>query len=217
MATADPVREPDQGGHRAVGRWLVPLAFVVVLAAALAVGLAVTDDEAAAPESTSPAAIEVDADSIYDFGTLGEMVAASDAIVVGTVVATEPGRLVGDPAAGGVISRLVTIEVDEALRGEIGATVVVEEEGTLPDGTPLIVNGVAPSEVGDHGIWFLDRLDDAELAVYLTINSQGRFLSLVDTDEEVLGGDRDDPLVQQLERRSLAELVADVKVELGAG
>ena len=208
---------------------MVPAAFAMTLAAALAVGLAVGGEEAAAPTGTdgsTPPAVEVEATSIYRFATLDEMVAASDLVVVGTVVATEPGRLVGDPDDGGVISRLVTIAVDEVVTGADqlgGATVLVEEEGTLPDGTPLIVNGVAGSEVDDHGIWFLDRLDDAEVPAYLVINSQGRFLTPRDQpDGEVIGGDRRDLLVRSLEQQTLADLVvatraAAARADAGAG
>ena len=232
MATADdePGRRSNQPGRRRPPRWLVPLAFAATLAIALVVGLVVTRDEASAPgPATMPAPIEVEAASIYDFTSLAEMVAASDVIVVGTVVATEPGRLVGDPASGGVISRLVTIDVDEVIGGDANggdanggdangseATIVIEEEATLPDGTPLIVNGVSPSAVGDHGIWFLDRIEDAELPVFLVINSQGRFLTPAqDPTGDLIGGDQRNALVRSLQDQPLTGLVTATRQAIG--
>jgi hypothetical protein len=172
--------------------------FVAIVAVAVAVIIASRGHD---PE---PAPVDVEATSIYQFSSLDEMVAASDAIVVGRVTATERGRLVGDPANGGVISRLVTVTVDEVLAGVAGATIVVEEEGWLTDDTPITVNGVAASRVGDEGLWFLDINDDAELPSFLVINSQGRFL--IADDGTLRGGDQRDVLVQQLQRQSFTQL-----------
>ena len=136
------------------------------------------------------------ATSVYDFASLDEMGAASDLVVEADVVAVERGRLVGEPDEGGVISRIVTLAVADVIRGDAAAsTVIVEEEGWLPDGTPIIVDDVEPSVVGDHGVWFLDALDapdGADLPAYLVINSQGRML---ERGDRVVGGDQTDPLV----------------------
>jgi hypothetical protein len=172
--------------------------FIAIVAVAVGVVIATRDDD------SEPASVDVEATSIYQFASLDEMVAASDAIIIGRVTATERGRLVGDPANGGVISRLVTITVDEVLAGIVGATVIVEEEGWLTDDTPITVNGVAASRVGDEGLWFLDINDDAELPSFLVINSQGRFLFA--DDGTVRGGDQRDVLVQQLQRQSFTQL-----------
>jgi hypothetical protein len=184
--------------------------FVAIVVVAVAVIIASRDHD---PE---PAPLDVEATSIYQFSSLDEMVAASDAIVVGRVTATERGRLVGDPANGGVISRLVTVTVDEVLAGVAGATIVVEEEGWLTDDTPITVNGVAASKVGDEGVWFLDMNDDAELPSFLVINSQGRFL-FADGGTDVgtvKGGDQRDSLVQQLQRQSPAQLVTSARTSV---
>ena len=114
------------------------------------------------------------------------------------------------PTNGGVISRIVTLDVFDVVKGDASAgasTVIVEEEGWLPDGTPLIVDDVEPSAVGDHGVWFLDVLDDADradLPAYLVINSQGR---LLERDDRVVGGDQTDPLVLAIQRGSFDELI----------
>ena len=165
-----------------------------------------------------PLPLRVRATSIYDFSSLEEMSAASDVVVEADVIAVERGRLVGEPDEGGVISRIVTLAVDRVISGVIGgvisgdpaggvSTVIVEEEGWLPDGTPIIVDDVEPSAVGDHGVWFLDALDDADradLPAYLVINSQGRML---ERDDRVEGGDQTDPLVREVQQRSFDELI----------
>ncbi len=157
-----------------------------------------------------PPFLRVRATSVYDFSSLEEMGAASDLVVEADVIAVERGRLVGEPDEGGVISRIVTLDVADVISGDPaagGSTVIVEEEGWLPDGTPLIVDDVEPSAVGDHGVWFLDALDDADradLPAYLVINSQGR---LLERDDRVVGGDQTDPLVLAIQRGSFDELI----------
>ena len=157
-----------------------------------------------------PPALRVQATSVYDFSSLEEMSAASDLVVEAEVIAVERGRLVGEPDEGGVISRIVTLSVSDVITGDPSAgasTVIVEEEGWLPDGTPLIVDDVEPSAVGDHGVWFLDALDDAggaDLPAYLVINSQGR---LLERDDRVVGGDQTDPLVLAVQRGSFDDLI----------
>jgi len=154
--------------------------------------------------------LRVSATSVYDFASLEEMAVASDLVVEADVVAVERGRLVGEPDEGGVISRIVTLAVADVISGDPAAgtsTIIVEEEGWLPDGTPIIVDDVEPSAVGDHGVWFLDALDDADradLPAYLVINSQGR---LLERDDRVVGGDQSDPLVLAIQRGSFDDLI----------
>jgi hypothetical protein len=180
---------------------LVGIAAVVVVAAAWAWSRGDTP-------ATPPEPLRVRATSVYDFSSLDEMGAASDLVVEADVVAVERGRLVGEPGEGGVISRIVTLAVVDVIRGDAAAsTVIVEEEGWLPDGTPIIVDDVEPSVVGDHGVWFLDALDaldGADLPAYLVINSQGRML---ERDDRVLGGDQTDPLVIAVQQGSFDELI----------
>jgi hypothetical protein len=117
--------------------------------------------------------------------------------------------LVGDPGAGGIVTRVVTLNVDESFgsgpnaMGE-GATLLVEEEGWLPTGEALIVDDLQPSAPGDTGVWFLQSLDESEAPTYIVINSQGRFL---DVDGHIVGGRADDPLVDATEAASYGELV----------
>lgn len=187
----------------------VPAVVVVVAAGVLGTVLLVRDDGGSG--DAEPEALAVDAESVYQFASLEEMVDAGDAVVVGTVTSVERGRLVGEPDDGGVVSRTVAIDVDEVLAGDAGTTILMEEEGWLPDGTPLIVNGVAPSEAGDHGMYFLDAVADPERPFYVVINSQGRFLA--DGEGTLTGGDQRDVLVQELQHLTLDELAAAVRDE----
>jgi hypothetical protein len=181
----------------------IPIVAAVAIAAAVGAYFLMRDDDAGRRQPLAVAAT-----SIYDFATLDELVAASDAIVVATVVAVDEGRLVGEPEEGAVISRVASLRVDTALIGDVADIVVIEEEGWLPDGTPLIVNDVTPTAVGDEGVWFLDSIDDSELPGYLVINSQGRYLlDPADPTGPLVGGDRNDALVQTLERLTLPELI----------
>jgi hypothetical protein len=180
---------------------------LVVLAAAVTLSRLDRPDREA--DVTSPSAVKVAATSKYQFDSLIEMAAASDAVVRATVVTTERGRLVGDPGAGGIVTRVVTLKVDESFDSEMdglgeGATLLVEEEGWLPTGEELIVDDLQPSAPGDAGVWFLQALDETEAPTFIVINSQGRFLNV---DGHVVGGRADDPLVDATEAASYSELV----------
>ena len=84
---------------------------------------------------------------------------------------------------------------------------MVEEEGWLEDGAPLIVDGAAPSTVGDDGVWFLVDVGDADLPIYVVVSAQGRYL--VD-DGALSGAAGDDPLVDELASLSVEELTARI-------
>src|SRR5262245_9941422 len=122
------------------------LLLVVPVAAALWFGANAMSSGHAAPTSeTAPttAPLAVAATGGPRFSTVADLVAGSDLIVTGRVESTERGRLVGDPNEGGVVSRFVTVRIDDVLRGAPGerlTNVVVEEEGWLADGTEIAVN-----------------------------------------------------------------------------
>jgi hypothetical protein len=214
--------------HCQRAKWLwraLPALLVATVAAVFTVRLAATDTRAADGERQSTSAsgesaaegevVNVDATSLYTFATLDEMVAASDVIVVGTVAATERGRLVGDPANGGVVSRVVTVSVDEFIldrsaSSDGGGTdaVRIEEEGWLVDGRSVVVNAMAPTAVGERAVWFLDRLEGDPVSTYLVINSQGRFVA---EQSGTRGGDQRDALVRQLQQYPFDDVVNLVK------
>lgn len=198
-------RRPDTPARRRV-RLAVPLA--VLATAAVLTALLLTagggDDgdspPSAVPREPAPVAVTSDAPR---HATLEALAASSDVVVRGRVTATERGRVFGDPGSDSTIeSRLVTLEVVEVLRGRgaagvvAGASVLVEEEGWLPDGAPLVVDGAAPSAVGDDGIWFLVAGGDPELGAFVVVGAQGRYL--VDGSGRLWGAAGDDPLVAEL-------------------
>jgi hypothetical protein len=210
VATAEPRRR----------RTLLLISIPIVVAVVVGVwvlaghGPSASDDEVVEPTDTTLAPVAVDATSVYAFTTLDQMVDNSDLVVRGRVTATERGPLVGEADAS-VVSRVVTLQVDEVLGGRLAGsttvdqgTILIEEEGWLPDGRPLIVNQVAPTQVGDDGIWFLQVSPDPDLASFLVINSQGRYL--VD-GERLRGGDQRDPLVRQLQMLAPDELERQVR------
>jgi hypothetical protein len=113
--------------------------------------------------TSTPATVDVVA-SERDYATAAELADASDRVVDGTVVAIETGRPLTDAAdpTVGVRTQLVSIEVIRMVKGDAVETVVIEQEATLLDGTPITVNGVAPVAVGDDGRFYLVDGDGEE-------------------------------------------------------
>lgn len=192
--------------------WAVPLALVAVagVVALTVVARGRGEVPAAAPTTTAapelePVAVTSDAPR---FTSVDQLVAASDLIVRARVRDAQPGRWFGDGSASARIrSRLVTLDVEEVLRGEVPpgelGTLLVEEEGWSSDGAPLVVDGAAPSIEGDEGVWFLVDPGDDTTDALIVVNAQGRYL--VDGDR-LTGAAGDDPLVAELSASSITEL-----------
>jgi hypothetical protein len=144
------------------------------------------------------------------YPTLDDLVAAADVVVAGEVESTDRGRTFGAPGGAAIVSRLVTLRVDEVLAGTAPAGaphLLVEEEGWLDDGRPLAVDGAAPTEVGDRGIWFLVDVGDPELPVYTVVNAEGRYLL---DGRTLVGAAGDDPLIAEVEALTPGDLAARV-------
>jgi hypothetical protein len=206
-------------------RWAGPLAAV-----ALAIGAAVVvgaggdrgggngggPSDATASATGDEELVEVSSDAPRH-ADLDELVAAADLVVRGEVEGTERGRAFGQPGGTTIVSRLVTLRVDEVLAGAAprAGTVIVEEEGWLDDGRALVVDGAAPSAEGDTGVWFLVEVDDPDLPAYTTIGAEGRYLVAGDRGERgegaLVGADGDDPLIAELAGRGLDGLAAAVR------
>jgi hypothetical protein len=192
-----------------VARLVGPLgAVIVATVAALALTRApgpAADEPVAA---SGPAPIEVGSDGPR-FASLTELAAASDVVVRAEVRATERGRRFGTPGGTAIESRLVTIVVSDVLRGEAapGQALLVEEEGWLGDGTPLVVDGTPPSARGDDAVWFLADLSDADGPHTVVGNAQGRYL--VDGGR-LEGAALDDALIASIEGLGLEGLTGRV-------
>ncbi len=146
------------------------LPIVVVVVAGLAALWWLRDD--GIDDAPNPVSIEATGPT---FTTIDELVAASDLIVEATVVDVDDGRTITDPTdpASGILTQLARVEVDSVLAGTQAGPLVVEQEASLLDGTPLVVNGVAPLVAGDTGLMFLIRGDGDEFPYTAFVNEQG--------------------------------------------
>lgn len=198
-------------------RWAGPVASVAV-AAAITVALVVGGRGATSPPATAvaPAPVAVSSDAPR-FSQLSELVAAADLVVAGDVASVARGRTFGDPGGAAIVSRVVTLRVDSVLAGTppaAGTEVLVEEEGWLADGRTLAVDGAAPTEEGDRGIWFLVDVGDPELPVYTVVNAEGRYLRGDGDGDDLVGAAGDDPLIARVEAMG-ADALADEVARLG--
>jgi hypothetical protein len=148
--------------------------------------------------------VDVTSDARHRFTTLEQLVGAADLVVEGHVVTTEVGRVFGGAGtevadgASAIRSQVTTVRVDRVLTGaESAATVLVEEEAGLADGTPVRVDGMRAGTVGDRGVWFLVASRDPDFPGYVVTNAQGRYLR--GRGDSLRGGDRTDPLVRAVE------------------
>jgi hypothetical protein len=108
------------------------------------------------------------------YQSLGALVAASDLIVIADVTAEAPGRVISAPADPDAAfgTRLVTLRVTEALKGEPDGALTLEEIATTAESTPVIVDGQPPTQVGERVLLFLVVGDDFAALV----NGQGRYV-----------------------------------------
>ena len=163
-----PARSADNG--LMPSRRITAIALVVPIVAAIGVAVATLtgDDEPAPTELTSDGP---------RFDSLEELVAASDVAVVGTVAGVADGRLLTAPDRpdAGLRTRLVELTVERTLAGEPPTPLVVEEPAELLDGTPVVVDGMAPLDVGDRAVWFLVAGGSDDQPYHAVVNGQGRY------------------------------------------
>jgi hypothetical protein len=182
---------------------------VAVIAGAVTLARAPDGPGAGAPVPTTALAsdaVEVTSDAPVAT-SLQDLVGASDLVVRGRVTAAERGRWFGQPGGGRIRSRLLTLEVDEVLRGTPrgeASSLLVEEEGWTDDGRPLVIDGAVPTQRGDEGIWFLVDPGDEDTGAWIVVSAQGRYLR--DAGGDVRGARGTDPLVADLASGSLEEL-----------
>ena len=160
------------------------------------IGLLLTASCAAEPVQPPPPGRQ----ELYDFTSLEEMVATSDAVIEGTVLSAEPGRVVGSDSDPVQFVQL-NLKVDELLFGKLPVlgkdqTIMLEESAGSVEGSGDL-QGVYGSAAGDHGIYFLGWKD--ETPFYYLINSEGRFLV---QDGKVVALNKLDEWALDLERLS---------------
>ena len=218
------VADAGEAGPSARRRWLWA-SLVVPVVAAVALALWSGRDDPGAVESGSefgsvatsaPTVPPVDlrADTGARAEDVAALVRASDVVVEGTVVAVQRGRAIGS-AQQGIVTRFVELRVSRVLTGDAGVvgadgSVIVEEEGWLPDGRPVRVNGVEPSAVGDRGVYFLVQGASEEFPYTAVVSDQGRFLVDPAAPDRFRASGSTDPLVRAVEDGGVAVLVAEV-------
>lgn len=148
--------------------------------------------------------------------TLDELLDRADLVVVGRVADVSPGRLVAGAGPGsGVRTQVADVVVDEVLAGTAGPSVAVEEVVALADGTPATLAGMAPSRVGDAGLWLLERGADETFPFTTPVAPNGRFLLDPDDPTRLQPPVPDDELALELASRGPRALRADVRALAG--
>ena len=148
-----------------------------VVSAALLVGACSGGDELAVNDER-PDTVALGTIWLYNFTSLEEMTATATLVVSGEVTSVERGRTmhVDDPPT--LTVRDVTITIAETFKGTApGATVVVEEDGHLGDGTSFEMHGMPWSRVGDRGVYFLEQNSLLPDDRYVQIVPDGRILT----------------------------------------
>jgi hypothetical protein len=180
---------------------------VPVLAGVVAVLVAVRSD------GDERSAVDIES-SAADHSTLDDLVAAADLVVVATVADVTEGRQISAPADpdAAIRTRLLVLDVADVLAGSASGDVLVEEPASLADGTPVVVDGVEPLDVGDEAVWFLVGGDAETMPYFAVVNRQGRYTATGDTLQPA----SDDSLSRSLAGLGLDEL-SDRVTDIAAG
>jgi hypothetical protein len=176
----------------------LPVVPLTIGAVAVVVALRADDERDSPPIELSSSAV--------DFATADELFAASDLVVVAPVIGVADGRQLtapGDPDAA-VVTRLLVLDPSDVLAGSAAGDVIVEEPATLGDGTPVVVDGISPLDVGDEAVWFLVAGDGEAMPYYAVTNRQGRYTVVGDALQPA----SDDPLSTELAALGLEGLGA---------
>lgn len=193
------------------------MSFVGLALAALGsvlVACATKREESAVATPSASKGVVMSARYFYHFEEIPTLVRTTDLIVEGTVREVRPGRSVGE-GDHPLQFREVRIEVSNVYYSrdrEQPTEVVIEEEGWDVDRPIISFNGLAASQVGDVGFYFLKRKDPTPY--YALINNQGRYLMRGDGLE---GADRQDPLIERIERMSPRQFREEIAAAANSG
>ena len=137
------------------------------------------------------------------YSSLGQMVNDVDAVVLATVIGTQPGREVLTASQQPLPFTLVSLKADEIIRGNEfiaeGQTVTLEQTGGEINGQALYFNDDGGFYTpGGKVLLFLKRQEGT--GYYYLVNPQGRFKVKRD---QLLAVAPDDHTAQQLDFRSV--------------
>ena len=167
-------------------RSLIPIVVVVVVAMAGFVWWLAGDSGDSGDRTSRGGRDPVDlvADE-PEFSRVEEMAAASDVVVHALVVEVQPGRTLTDPQRpdAGIVTELVQLDVVDSAAPGAPSDLIVEQEATLLDGTPVTVNGAEPLRLGDEGVAFLVAGGDVDQPFAALVSSHG-WVPVVDGDLE---------------------------------
>jgi len=126
-----------------------------------------------------------------------------DAVVLATVEATRPGRIVPTASGTALPFTLVDLRVERAVRGDVESMITVEQTGGELDGRTLYIDGDGgPYTRGEQVLLFLKRQPDAD--AYYLVHPQGRFS--VDAGR-LRAVTPEDPVAQQLDLQPVDEAI----------
>lgn len=185
------------------GRCPSRLGVGILLLASLLMLSCATDDTSPDP---SGEALVGSSEEIYHSDDLEELMKHSVAVVEADVVDVVPGRSVGEGVEGVFQYREVTLKIVEVLDGSLDQQEIILEETGWADGKPIVFDGLQPSNIGDHGYYFIT--EKSTQPYYELTSSQGRYLKVGDS---LTGADQSDPLIKSLERLSPAELEQQIE------
>jgi|GEM_PF-3256577 len=169
------------------------------------------EDPAGEPVSVSAV------DKAY-YQSLEEMYRASEIVIVGEVVDFKPGEFaepsgVHPDESGFLQMGVITVRVDEVLRGRLeGDTVIVERESFMNEGgnlRPLIFEGFRAERVGNDVLWFLERRPGRQDEVYEMVSFDG----LLYIEDGVIATHRagNDTLAHTTSGRPAGDVIAELR------
>jgi len=148
---------------------------------------------------------------LYTFASLGQMVAASDAVVLGTVTKSYAGRQVGDDDdTGGLSFTEIAVDVERVLHGTVALTITLEiDEVSMGKNDAWTVPGASV-------LLALTQIADSP-AMYRPTNTQSVFVMKGDMVTPGLSNDEFTNTVAVVGRAALLVDVEDAAASVSDG
>lgn len=146
----------------------------------------------------------------HNHGSLGAMARDVDAVVLGTVEDTRPGRTVFTADGRTPLPfTLVDLAVEKVIRGDAEAFITVEQTGGSVDDMAVYVDGDGGMyKIGEKVLLFLNRQPDTGL--YYLVHPQGRYHVFNNQLQAVAPGS---PAGLSLDQRGLRDALALIEAE----